>query len=399
MGASHLPPAMDAPVITCTESIALARRALSHLQNKTTDQAPSTMEQPVEAYIDAQRYQRELAHIFKQLPLALALSVELPAPKCYRALTVLDVPVLLSRGEDGVVRAFVNVCRHRGAQICQHGSGTAQRFVCPYHAWQYDLQGRLTGLYGASTFGEVDPATRSLTELACAERAGLLWVVLTPGIPFDIDAWLGDFAGQLDTLNLNRWHLHEQRELAGPGWKVAWDGYLEAYHHNTVHTSTVGQYTVGNLLVHDTYGPHQRLVFGRRTLSELAGVPEPQWEPEKHIRRIYSGFPNLSISGVLGDHCLVSQLFPGPTPETTITRQSVLSARVPVTAEEKQATERFSAMVLQAVRDEDYAIGLRVQAGLKSGGNRSFLYGRNEPAVQHYHRAVAGFMAQAGAAR
>ena len=259
MGADHLPRATDAPLIKCTESIALARRALAHLQNKTTDQAPSMMEQAVDAYIDAQRYQREVANIFKQLP----LSVELPTPRSYRALTVLDVPVLLSRGEDGVARAFVNVCRHRGAQICPHGSGTAQRFVCPYHAWQFDLQGRLTGLYGASTFGEVDPASRSLTPLVCSERAGLLWVVLTPGIAFDIDDWLGDFAGQLDTLNLNRWHLHEQRDLAGPGWKVAWDGYLEAYHHNTVHTGTVGQYTVGNLLVHDTYGPHQRLVFGK----------------------------------------------------------------------------------------------------------------------------------------
>ena len=382
----------------CIESMSLARRALAHLQNKTTDQAPSTMEQPVAAYIDPQRYQREVDHIFKHLPIALALSVELPTAKSYRALTVMDVPVLLVRGDDGVVRAFVNVCRHRGAQVCKNGTGTAQRFVCPYHAWQYDLQGKLTGLYGASTFGDVDAATHSLTELGCAERSGLVWVVLTPGIALDIHAWLGDFAAQLDTLNLDQLHLHEQRDLAGPGWKVAWDGYLEAYHHNTVHTSTVGQYTVGNLLLHNTYGPHQRIVFGRRTLSELATTPQDQWEPEKHIRRIYSGFPNLSISGVLGDHCMVSQVFPGPTPETTVTRQSILAARKPVTAEQKEATERFSQMVLQAVRDEDYAIGAFVQSGLKSGGNKSFIYGRNEPAVQHYHRAVASFMENAGTA-
>ena len=381
---------------TCNESMSLARRALTHLQNKTTDQAPGTMEQPVEAYLDPQRYQREVDHIFKHLPLALALSVELPAAKSYRALTVMDVPVILVRGDDGVARAFINVCRHRGAQVCKNGTGTAQRFVCPYHAWQYDLQGKLIGLYGASTFGDVDAATHSLTELGCAERAGLVWVVLTPGIALDIDAWLGSFAAQLDTLHLNHWHLHAQRDLVGPGWKVAWDGYLEAYHHNTVHTSTVGQYTVGNLLLHDTYGPHQRIVFGRRTLSELATTPEAQWEPEKHIRRIYSGFPNLSISGVLGDHCMVSQLFPGATPDTTLTRQSILSARKPETAQDLEATERFSQMVLQAVRDEDYAIGALVQSGLKSGGNTSFIYGRNEPAVQHYHRAVAAAMQRAG---
>jgi phenylpropionate dioxygenase-like ring-hydroxylating dioxygenase large terminal subunit len=318
--------------------------------------------------------------------------MELPAPKTYRAMTVLDVPILLVRGDDSVARAFINTCRHRGAQLCKPGGGTAQRFVCPYHAWQYDLEGRLIGLYGAATFGDVGPETHSLVELPCAERSGLIWVLLTPGESFDIDEWLGAFAAQLDTLNLDRWFLYEQRDVPGPGWKVAWDGYLEAYHHNTVHASTVGNYTIGNLLLHDTYGPHQRLVFGRRTLKELVGVPEEQWEPDRHIRRIYSGFPNLSISGVLGDHCMVSQVYPGPTADTTITRQTVLVANEPATIEEKETTEGFSQLVLQAVRDEDYVVGAGVQAGLKSGGNRAFTFGRNEPAVQHYHRTIAAFM-------
>jgi hypothetical protein len=78
--------------------------------------------------------------------------------------------------------------------------------------------------------------------------------------------------------------------------------------------------------------------------------------------------------------------------DTTLTRQTVLAARAPTTPEEKAATETFSAMVLQAVRDEDYAMGLRIQAGLRSGANEEFLYGRNEPAVQNYHRSIARFM-------
>jgi hypothetical protein len=137
-------------------------------------------------------------------------------------------------------------------------------------------------------------------------------------------------------------------------------------------------------------------VFGRRSLADLPGTPEVQWEPETHIRRIHLGFPNLAISGVLGDHCLVSQVFPGPTPDSTVTRQSVLAAKRPVTEQEKQATEAFSQIVLQAVRDEDYVIGAGVQAGLKSGANTAFTIGRNEPAVQHFHKMVAGFMAPSG---
>ena len=228
------------------ESVTLARRALVHLREKTTDQAPGTLEQPIEAYTDPARYQREVDRAFRHLPLALALSLELPGPGSYRAMTVLDVPVLLVRGNDGVARAFLNVCRHRGAQVCKPGNGTAERLVCPYHAWQYDLLGQLTGLFGASTFGDVSAQTHSLTPLQCDERAGLLWVILTPGESLAIDPWLGEFADKLGALHLDQWHLHEQRDIAGPGWKVVWEGYLESYHHNTVHVSTATTTRLGS---------------------------------------------------------------------------------------------------------------------------------------------------------
>ena len=374
------------------EAMALARRALAHLHAKTTDQAPDTMALPVEAYTDPERYRREVDRVFKHLPLAVALSLELPKPGSYRALNVMDVPVLLVRDQDGLARAFLNVCRHRGARICAEGHGKVDRLVCPYHAWQYDLQGKLTGLFGAATFGEVSARTHSLTILQCDERAGLLWVLLTPGETMDIDTWLGGFADRLAELRLTQWHLHEQREIPGPGWKITWEGYQESYHHNTVHPNTVGKFTIGNLTLHDTWGPHQRIVFGRRSLAELDAQPPEQWQPETHIRRIHLGFPNLAISGILGDHCLVSQIYPGPTPESTLTRQTVLAAREPRTDEERAATETFSRIVLTAVRDEDYAIAATVQAGLRSGGNTAFTIGRNEPAVQHFHRSLASIM-------
>ena len=189
-------------------------------------------------------------------------------------------------------------------------------------------------------------------------------------------------------LRLDQWHVYAQRDIPGPGWKIAWEGYLESYHHNTVHPNTVGRFTIGNLTLHDTYGPHQRIVFGRRSLPELLDQPPERWEPDAHIRRIHLGFPNLAVSGILGDHCLVSQVFPGPTPDTTLTRQTVLSAREPRTDEEKAATEAFSQIALKAVRDEDYAIGAGVQSAIRSGANQAFTIGRNDPAVQHFHRMV-----------
>ena len=374
------------------EMHSLTRRAFAHFKNGTTDQAEATMSMPIEAYADPERYRREVNRVFLHLPLALALSIELPAAGNYRAMQVIGVPVLLIRGTDGKARAFLNACRHRGARLCDPGAGSARVFTCPYHAWAYNDRGALVSRYAADTFGDVDHATHGLTELACAERAGLVWVLLTPGETFQIDEWLGDFAHELETLQLGQWSIFEQRELPGPGWKVALDGYLEAYHHNSLHGKTVGKHTVGNLLVLDTYGPHQRLTFGRRSLGDLADTPESEWDPEKHIRLIHSTFPNLSISGILGDHCLVSQIFPGATADVTTTRQTVLVHTPPTTAEARAASEMFSAMVLQAVQDEDYKVGATIQGGIHTGANKAFVYGRNEPAVQNYHRTIARFM-------
>ena len=220
----------------------------------------------------------------------------------------------------------------------------------------------------------------------------MVWVALDPEATFDIDDWLGEFADKLASLDLNNWYLYQQRDLPGSGWKATIDGYLEVYHHDTVHGRTVGKHTVGNLLVHDTYGPHQRLTFGRKNLNELDHMEGDDWDANQYIRIIHSVFPNLSISGIVGGHCLISQVFPGETADTTITRQTLLCATEPATEAEKQAAEEFSAMTLQAVQDEDYVVVGSIQRAMNSGANTSFVIGRNEPGVQHYHSWVAQFM-------
>lgn len=374
------------------EMRALARRAHHHFRNRTTDQAELPMQLSVDAYLDEARFKREFDRLFTRLPLGLALSIELPEPGSYLARTVFDKPLLLTRDEQGMARAFLNVCRHRGAILCPDGSGKKSRFVCPYHSWAYAADGALLHLNAEDTFGEVDKTALGLAELPCDEKSGVIWVALDAEAAFDIDEWLGEFSSKLDSLDLGNWHLYEQRDLPGPGWKATMDGYLEVYHHDTVHGRTVGRHTIGNLLVHDTYGPHQRLTFGRKTLKDLDPEDDHGWDANQFIRIIHSVFPNLSISGIVGGHCLVSQIFPGDTPHSTITRQTLLCATRPDSEAEKEAARQFSAMTLQAVRDEDYAVAGSIQRALNSGANTQFVIGRNEAAVQHYHRWVARMM-------
>jgi phenylpropionate dioxygenase-like ring-hydroxylating dioxygenase large terminal subunit len=370
----------------------LARRAHHHFRNRTTDQAESPMQLSVDAYLDEGRFEREFDRLFRRLPLGLALSIELPEAGSYIARTVFDKPLLLSRDEQGIARAFLNVCRHRGAILCEEGKGKKSRFVCPYHSWAYATDGALIHLNAEETFGDVDKSALGLTELPCDEKSGMIWVALDPRAAFDIDQWLGEFSDKLDSLDLGSWHLYQQRDLPGPGWKATMDGYLEVYHHDTVHGRTVGKHTIGNLLVHDTYGPHQRLTFGRKTLKGLDPEDGHDWDANQYIRIIHSVFPNLSISGIVGGHCLVSQIFPGNTPHATVTRQTLLCANKPESEADKEAAQQFSAMTLQAVRDEDYAVAGSIQRALNSGANAHFVIGRNEAAVQHYHRWVARMM-------
>jgi len=377
----------------------LARRALDHLNANTTDQAPATMTIPIESYREPAQYAYEVARIYRRVPLALAMSLELPKPRDYKAMTLMGTALILVRGDDGVVRTFLNVCRHRGAAVCDEGRGHTARFLCKYHAWRYDLQGRLVAITDRAKFGDFDQGANSLTELPTAERSGFVWVCLTPGEHFDIDQWLGGMRFELDGLDLGNWHLFAQRDLPGPGWKVAWDGYLEAYHHQTVHVSTLAEHTIGNLLVHDTWGPHQRLTLARRTLISLHGVPETEWcEPQQHLRLIHSVFPSTSVSGILGDHCLVTQMFPGPTPTTSLTRQTILAAREPLTEEAMARSEAFSQMACTAVEHEDYVVTATIQARLAESGNTVFTIGRNEPAIQHYHQWVTRLAADASPA-
>ena len=373
---------------SANDMLALTRRIL-RLQNAgTTDLAQAPMHQSLDAYVNPQRFAHEVDKVFKGLPLPLALSVELPEAGSYRAMHVLGVPVLMVRGGDGLARAYINACRHRGAPVVADGGGRKRggRFTCPYHAWTYNDCGALVGMFGEHTVGELERGQLGLAALPVAERSGFIWVALRRGGDFDINHWLGDFKHCLDSLDLANWHLHHQRQIEGPGWKVAWDGYLEGYHQQMVHPETVGKNTIANLMAWDAYGPHQRIVFGRKSLSELSGKPEREWDPAAHIRLIHSAFPNLSVSGVIGGHCLVSQIYPLDL-DRTLTVQTVLTQTEPQTTAAREAVEAFSQMALQAVRDEDYAIGFRIQEGLASGGE-GFIFGRNEPSLQHYHRWV-----------
>ena len=323
--------------------------------------------------------------MFKRIPLMLALGGELRGPFSYKATTVMDVPVLLTRNSDGVVRAFVNQCSHRGAVVVADGHDTSRRFACPYHAWTYDTNGDLVGVTDREFFGSIDPTTLGLTPLPVAERAGMIFVVLTPGAPMDIDAHLCGYDKVLDFFGFGDWHLIKQTAVAGPNWKIAYDGYLDFYHLPVLHKKTFGE-AMPNQANYYAWGPHQHVQAPGRDLLDLDAIPEVDWKAEDMLKGVWTIFPHVSIASFQGGGraVLISQLLPGAHVGESFTTQIYLTEQVPTEEQAVEAHAQFK-FLEHVVRDEDYATGLRQQVALKNGGRDHVLFGENEGGAQRFH--------------
>ena len=368
--------------------ISLAKRLLAHNLNGTTDQADGIMVKPVADYIDNEIISSEVNKIFYDHPVPIALSAELKENNSYKATKAIDTPLLITRGEDGVVRAFINICKHRGAPVCPEGSGKKVKFNCTYHGWMYNNTGNLVNIFKSDTFGDIDKSKIKLTELFCEERSGFIWACLNPDIKYDLSKWMNGFDAELDDIDLKNWHLFKSIKINGPMWKICWDGYTDGYHHHMVHPETVGKNTIVNLIAHDTYGPHQRFAFGLKNINELSDIEEKDWDPENHLRLIHSVFPNSSVSAIQNEHCLISIIFPSPDLQETITTQYILCLKEPKTKEEIKKAEDFAELSRAAIIDEDYPINFKIQESIHSKANTEFLFGKNEPIQQHYHNWI-----------
>ncbi|HEV8297500.1 MAG TPA: Rieske (2Fe-2S) protein, partial [Acidimicrobiales bacterium] len=125
-------------------ALALMRRAVNIAENQWPEMADAHMEVPLNYFTDAEVAAKE-RELFETFPLALIASSEIAHPNDYLVRNAVGRSILLTRDEDGVAHAFLNYCRHRGAEPAQ-GCGNARRFSCPYHAWVYDTKGQLVGM-------------------------------------------------------------------------------------------------------------------------------------------------------------------------------------------------------------------------------------------------------------
>jgi phenylpropionate dioxygenase-like ring-hydroxylating dioxygenase large terminal subunit len=366
--------------------VAMAERTIAHNKAGTVHLTESVTTIPASNYFDPERWQREVDMIFKRVPLLLAMTAEIKEVNSYKAIDVVGMPVLISRGADGIARAFVNMCSHRGAQLVDPGVGTARRFACPYHNWTYNQEGDLVGVFKQDDFGQLDTSCLGLTQLPIAERAGLIWVTLSPDSKLDFDAFFAGYDEMLEFCDFASMNHFGTRILAGPNWKISFDGYVDFYHLPILHKNTFGPDMSPDALFHRV-GPHQRVTGPRGNWAKLEGRPTSEWPDSVLTGGVWSVFPHGSIAGFeIEGHKIyqVARVFPGTTADESVTYLDFIST-APKTDEFIAAANRQIAFLENVVRDEDYATGLKIQRTVKTGAKKVLHFGRNEGGAQYVH--------------
>lgn len=349
------------------------------------------------AYTDPARLAAERAVLFRTQPLAVAHASEIAAAGDYVTADVAGVPVLAVRGPDGVARAFVNACRHRGTRLATEPRGHAKKsLVCRYHAWSYDLRGALTHVPQRETFPTLECANAGLIPLPLAERHGWLWVVPSAGaqgaaaLPTpDIAAHLGpELDRDLAAFGLERHHAYRRVvQTRRCNWKLVIEAFLEGYHARYLHQATVARFFLTDGALIEPFGRNVRSVGARREIREAPAVPRERWDIRALATVFYFVFPNT----VLVFHPdWVSHITMAPeTLETATYTHTMLIPALPATDPERAHWDKTFGLIEDAVfQREDLAVAESIQSTLGAGAEERFRLGKLEYAIRHFHDAI-----------
>jgi phenylpropionate dioxygenase-like ring-hydroxylating dioxygenase large terminal subunit len=357
----------------------VVQRILDHIDNRTTDLGETSWREPVEHYRSEARFAAERDLVLRRYPVPFCPSAALSEPGSYVARDAAGTPILAVRGRDGQARAFRNACRHRGTQLVA-GAGCEKAFMCRYHGWTYDLDGRLRHVPHEDGFPGLDKTARGLVPVGTVERHGLVFVTQDgPGAP---DAGLDRLPPLLEPGH--RLLATDERHVPA-NWKILVEGFLEGYHIRSTHAETFYPLQFDNLNVVETFGRNNRIAFPYRAINRQRSVPPAARSADGTLTYVYHLFPNAMVATFPGRRFLVV-VEPLATDRTLLITY-LLSDQNLDDGEAEEALRRGASFV-DAGAAEDREVACAIQRSLASGANEFFEFGLFEGAIGHFHRTL-----------
>ena len=356
-------------------------RIFSHIDNGTTDLGDEIWKEPVENYYSQERFDLEITAL-KNLPIPFCPSSALLENGSYIARRASGTPLLVVRGHDGKIRAFINACRHRGMKVAT-GSGCKKKaFVCPYHAWTYSLDGSLKNIPGQNGFPDLDNADYGLAEVSAIEQGGIVYVQQEGTIAesfidrcinfFEQDAKLFNYSEVTDETN----------------WKLLTETLLEGYHIKSLHKNTFYPYGLNNINIVETDGPNARVIFPFKRIEKIRNIESRNRSLSGVATSVFHLFPNASVS-VLSKHTSLTIMEPlSPTRVQTVSYH-VFNAEKDGEVISLKDAQRDAKFVNESGQSEDREAARAIQETVTTSANSHLTFGFFEKAIVNFHKHLS----------
>ena len=368
------------PTISLLNDQQAIEKIFTHIDNGTTDLGDTVWREPVEHYHSQERFDAEIA-LLRSRPVPFCPSAALPDKGSYIARQSAGTPLVVARGKDGQVRAFINACRHRGMQVAS-GSGRANAFVCPYHAWSYGLDGSLKAIQGKGAFPGVAIEDHGLVEVSAEEKGGIVYVMQEGTISAEMLEDCRDYftPGQ---------QLFQQSDTTDQAnWKLLTETLLEGYHIKSLHQKSFYPYGLDNINLVETYGANARVTFPFRRIEKLRDIPADQRRAAGMLTSVYHHFPNASIS-VLSKHSnltIMEPLSPSSTQMVIYLVTTDQTVENPIPLEDAKRDAEF---VNQSGQEEDREAACLIQQTVTAQANSHLTFGYFEKAIVNFHQHLS----------
>lgn len=351
-------------------------------------------------YHDPDFFEAEKRAVFRQSWQIVCHQSDIPNAGDFHTLDFLGESIVVVRGDDQTVRGFHNVCRHRASRVVDGPAGNCgMRMTCPYHAWSYDLRGRLAGVPHVKAFPDFDQAAHGLVPVELEVCLGFIFIRLEGGLP-SVREQLGAYYDEMTPYRmeelqpLGRVTLRE-REV---NWKNVSDNYSDSLHITVAHPGLTRLFGAG-------YG----LEAGEwcdKMWGALRDTPSDNWSERRyqaflpvvhHLppgrRRLWTYFklwPNCAFD-IYPDQIDFMQFLP-VSPTKTVLRE--IAYVLPDDRREMRATRYLNWRVNRQVNVEDKALIERVQAGMASSSYSMGPLSVNEVALKSFTRRMRELIPQ-----